>query len=93
MLTREQIDQIIDSLTMGDVHEAFAQGVNDKAIAGVAFARAAKRSKLVNGSDPLDQVAVGDLKYLGERMQAAMSDTNPKSPTTEDSPPSAVTGE
>jgi hypothetical protein len=93
MLTREQIDTIIGSLTMGDVQEAFASDAPDKAIAGLAFARAAKRSKLVNGSDPLDQVSVADVKYLGERMQAAMSDNNPKSGTTEGSPPSADSGE
>jgi hypothetical protein len=92
MLTREQIDKIIESLTMGDIQEAFKGDVPDKAVAGIAFARAAKRSKLVNGGDPLDAVGLTDIKYLGERMQAAMSDANPKSSTTEGSPPSADSG-
>ena len=85
LLTREQIDTIVDGLTMGDVQEAFVAGVVDKAIAGVAFARAARRSGLVNGKgDPLDHVSFRDLRYLVTAVQGAISDTSPKSEDTPD---------
>lgn len=84
MLTREQIDQTVDALTMGDVQDAFAAGTPDKAIAGVAFRRAAKRLGLADGKvDALDLVALGDIGYLAERVNAAMSTDNPKSTDTE----------
>lgn len=82
-LERADIDRIVDALTMGDVQAAFEAGTPDKAIGGVAFRRAARRVLgMSNGVDPLDSVRAGDVKYLGEAMQAAMSDANPKSDGT-----------
>ena len=84
-LDREAIDRIIGALTMGDVQQAFEAGVPDKAVAGVAFRRAAKRLGLVNGTaDALDCVAATDVKYVGEAMKAAISDASPKSGSTAD---------
>ena len=79
------VDRVIDSLTMGDVQAAFEEGVPDKAIGGVAFRRAAKRLGLVNGKvDALDLVPASMVRHLGERMQAALSESNPKSSGTGD---------
>jgi hypothetical protein len=84
-LSREDIDRVVDSLTMGDIQAAFLTGVPDKASAGVAFTRAARRLGVVkNGTDPLDLVTFADAKYLGERIQAAMADDSPKSGSTAD---------
>lgn len=82
-LDRAAIDQVIDALTMGDVQAGFEDGVSDKALGGVAFRRAARRLGLVkNGVDPLDLVPATLVRYVGERMQEAMSESNPKSPGT-----------
>lgn len=84
-LSRQDIDRIADAVTMGDVQSAFEASLPDKAVAGHAFARAARRLGLVkNGTDPLDLVPAADVKYLGERMQASMSDRSPKSRSSAD---------
>lgn len=70
--TREQIDQVVDSLTMGDVQAAFEANVGDKALAGVVFNRAAKRSGLSKTDDSLDSVSLADLRYLTERITGAL---------------------
>lgn len=92
MLSRQEIDRIVDTLTMGDVQAAFREGHDERTVGGAAFARAAKRSGLVNGGDPLDAVGLGDVTYLAGKISEVMSDANPKLPTIGDSPPSAASG-
>lgn len=95
MLTREQIGQAIESLTMGDMAHALTDEERPQAQGFVALRRVLQRSGLANGSveDPLDLIAFADVDWTSNKLLEVMGGTSPKSSSTPHSRPSATSGE
>lgn len=92
MLTREQIDSIIEGMTGADIADQL--GADKPAQIGPkAFDSAAKRQGAVNGKRAMELVDIKDFQYLAEKLNEVMSLDGPKADQPEGSPPSADTGE
>lgn len=96
-LTREQVDQVVESLSANDLIESGLAGNQDQAesvkAAAVAFNMAAKRIGLANGTLATEHMRAVDLAYFAQALKAYMDIDSPKSETLEGSPASATSGE
>lgn len=92
-LTREQIDQVVGSLSAADLIEATADGRKDAAVAGAAFDAAAARLGLSNGTPATQHVHAYDFQYLATAIGEAINVDSPLSEATSDLPDSVAVGE
>lgn len=80
-LTKDQIDQVIDSLSAADLIEGTADGRKDAQVAGAAFDSAAARMGLSNGTPATEHIRAADFGYMAERLGEAINVDSPKSDT------------
>lgn len=80
-LTREQIDQVIDSMSAADLINALGDGteIQGPKMAGAAFDSAAARLGISNGTPASAQVRMADFKYLAESITKAVNTDSPLS--------------
>lgn len=93
LLTREQIEFVLEHMTGADVIDHVGDGTAGTKIAGLAFDSAAARLGVSNGTRAMELVALGDLNFLVAKLQEVMSLDSPKSDQAEPSQDSASTGE
>lgn len=97
-LTRDQLDEILRSMTARDIFAAVGNGAEGlsqmaqgSAVASNAFESAADR--MGYGSGALDRVTPQDAVYLIGKLGEVFSMSGPKSVSTEASQPSAISTE
>jgi hypothetical protein len=90
-LTRDELQQIVDGMTAGDVLSATGGDTKPNEVALNIFNRAAKRQDF--GEDAIDRVPMSDTQYLSELLGEALNMGGPKAEDTEVSPTSAATGD
>ena len=96
-LTREQIDEVVASVSAGDLVDALPEGAMTESgatrMAVAAFDAAAHRIGTSNGVRAMERVRAADFRYLAQRMGELTSISGPLSSEQGDSQPSAITGE
>lgn len=85
-LTREQIDQVIDGMSAGDLITAMGDGekLQGPAMAGAAFDSAAARLGISNGTPATDHVRMADFAYMAGEITKAVNVDSPLSGGQED---------
>jgi alanine racemase len=81
-LSREQIEQVIGSMSAADLVDAMAKYPTEQdslQMAILAFDTAASRAGVSNGTAASQHVRMSDLKYLGEQIKGAINVDNPLS--------------
>lgn len=96
-LTREDIDRVIGAMSADDLIESGLAGIDnakESVKAGaVAFNLAAARIGLSNGTPATSHMRASDLTYFANALKGSMDVDGPKSEASEDSLPSADSGE
>ena len=93
MLTRDQIDAVIEHMSAADMIDAMGDGgVPGTKMAGLAFDSAAARAGIVNGTRALELVPAKDFRYLADQLNAYINVESPLPEEPADSPDSASTG-
>jgi hypothetical protein len=93
MLTRDQIDTILEGMTGADLVDQMGDSSKPALIGPNAFDAAAKRQGIVNGQRAMELVSVQDFAYLAGRIAEVINLDGPKADTPDESQPSAFTGE
>lgn len=94
-LTREQIADVVDKMSASDLIGASTEDgkLSNAQRAGLAFDSAAARLGVSNGTPATDHIKASDFLYLAEVIGEVMGPGSPKADATQDSQPSAATGE
>jgi hypothetical protein len=90
-LTREELQQIVNGMTAGDVFSSTGGETKPNEVALSIFNRAAER--LDYGVNAIDRVGIGDTTYLSDLLGEALNMGGPKADATSQSPTSADTGD
>lgn len=94
-LEREQIQQIVDSLSADDLIESGLGGKDVEPLKALrsAFDRAAERAGYTNGVAATQRVRVSDFQWWAKQLGGSINIDSPLSQGTEDLLHSAATGE
>lgn len=92
MLTRVQIDHVLENMTGADVVEHVGDGTKGAKVAAGAFDTAAARLGVTNGTPAMELLGIADFAYMAKKMGEVLNLDSPKSEQPDDSPPSADTG-
>jgi hypothetical protein len=90
-LTREELQQIVDGMTAGDVFSSTGGETKPNEVALSIFNRAAER--LDYGANAIDRVGIGDTTYLSDLLGEALNMGSKAAGDSSQSPTSADTGD
>lgn len=83
-LTREQIDQVIEQMSAGDLIKSMESGSEGVGMPIRAFDSAAARLGISNGKPASDSVRMQDFKYLADAIGEAVNIDSPLSERQQD---------
>ena len=84
MLTREQIDSILEGMTGADIVDQFGDNVPTAKIGTNAFDAAAARQGITNGTRAMELVHVQDFGYLANKLNEVINLDGPKADQPEE---------